>query len=98
MKFLLIFNFLKEAESNKISNGEDAEDEIPDILIKIAAKLLQLSNNNIDPLKLLDIIKSTLKKIKIFIVKDKKDGTNENDSENSSRPETSSSEGSSSSY
>ena len=98
MKFLLIFNFLKEAESDKISNGEDAEEKIPDILIKIAAKLLQLSNNNLDPLKLLDIIKSTLKKIKIFIVKDKKDGTNENDSENSSRPETSSSEGSSSSY
>ena len=39
--FLLIFNLLLEAESDKISNGEDAEDEIPDILITIAAKLLQ---------------------------------------------------------
>ena len=27
-KFLLIFNLLIEAESDKISNGEDAEDEI----------------------------------------------------------------------
>ena len=40
-KLLLIFNLLLEAESDKISNGEDAEDEIPDILITIAAKLLQ---------------------------------------------------------
>ena len=50
-----------------------------------------------DSLKLPDIIKSTLKKLKSFIVKDEKDGTNENDSENSSRPEMSSSEGNSSS-
>ena len=40
-KLLLIFNLLLEAESDKISNGEDAEDEIPDILITIAATLLQ---------------------------------------------------------
>ena len=74
-KFWLISNLLIEAESDKISNGEDAKDGISDILITIASKLLQ---------------------IKSFIVKDKKDGTNENDSENSSRPETSSSEGRSS--
>ena len=60
--FLLIFNLLIGAESDKISNGEDAEDKITDILIKIAAKLLQLLHNNKDPLKLPDIIKSTLKK------------------------------------
>ena len=96
-KLLLIFNLLLEAESDKISNGEDAEDGIPDILITIAAKLLQLLHNNIDSLKLPDIIKSALKKLKSFIVKDKNDGTNENDSENSSRPVTSSSEASSSS-
>ena len=86
-----------EAESDKISNGEDAEDRIPDILITIAAKLLQLLHDNIDSLKLPDIIKSALKKLKSFIVNDKKDGTNKNNSENSSRPEMSSSEGSSSS-
>ena len=88
---------LIEAESDKISNGKDAENGIPDILITIAAKLLQLLHNNIDSLKLPDIIKSALKKLKSFIVKDKNDGMNENDSENSSRPVTSSSEASSSS-
>ena len=41
--FLLIFNLLIEAESDKTSNGEG---EIPDILI--SAKLLQLLHNNID--------------------------------------------------
>ena len=59
--FLLIFNLLIEAESDKISIGEDAEGRIPDILITIAAKLLQLLNNNKDSLKLPDIIKSALK-------------------------------------
>ena len=59
--FLLIFNLLIEAESDKISNGKDAEDGIPDILIAIAAKLLQILHN-IDSLKSPDIIKSALKK------------------------------------
>ena len=69
-RFLLIFSLLIEAESNKISNGQDAEDRIPDILITIAAKLLQLLHNNIDSLKLPDIIKSALKKLKSFIVRE----------------------------
>ena len=60
-KILLIFNLLLEAESDKISNGEDAEDGIPDILIMMAAKLLQLFHNNIESLKLPDIVKSALK-------------------------------------
>ena len=63
---------LIEAESDKISNGKDAENGIPDILITIAAKLLQLLHNNIDSLKLADIIKSVLKKLKSYVVKDKK--------------------------
>ena len=58
----LIFNLLTEAASDKISNGEDAEDRIPDILITMAAKLLQILHNNITSLKLPDIIKSALKK------------------------------------
>ena len=86
--FLLIFNLLIKGESDKTSNGKDAEDGIPDILITIAAKLLQFLHNNIDSLKLPDITKSALKKLKSFIVKDKKGGTNEYDSENSNRPET----------
>ena len=59
----------------------------------IAAKLLQFLYNNIDSLKLPDIIKSALKKLKSFIAKNKKDGMKENGGENSSRPETSRSEG-----
>ena len=70
---------------------------MPDILITIKEKLLQLLHNNIDLLKLSDIIKCALKKLKSFIVKDKKDSTNENDSKNSSRPEMSCCKGSSSS-
>ena len=93
--FSLIFNLLIEAESDEINNGEYAEDGIPDILITIAAKLLQLLHNNIDLFKLPDNIKNALKKLKKIIIKDKKGGTN--DSKNSSRPEMSSSEGSSSS-
>ena len=85
---LLRFNLLTEAESDKINNSKEFEDGIPDILITIAAKLLQLLLNNIDSSKLPDIIKSALKKLKSFIVKDKNDGTNENDSGNSSRPVT----------
>ena len=95
--FLLIFSLLIEAESDEISNGEDAEDRIPDTFIIMAARILQLLHNNIDSLKRPDIIKSALKKLKSFIVKDKKDGTNEIDSKNSIKPEMSSSEGSSSS-
>ena len=70
MKLLLIFNLLIEAESDKISNGEDAEDRIPDILITMAAKLLQILHNNIASLKLPDITKKALKKLKSFVVKD----------------------------
>ena len=66
----LIFNLLIEAESDKISNGEDAEDRIPDILITMAAKLLQILHNNIASLKLPDITKKALKKFKSFVVKD----------------------------
>ena len=72
MNILLIFSLLIEAESDKISNSKDAEDGTPDILITIAAKLLQLLHNNIDSLKLPDIIESALKKLKSFIVKDRK--------------------------
>ena len=58
--FLLIFNLLLEAELIK-ENTKDGEDGIPDILITIATKLLELLCNNIDSLKLAKIIKSALK-------------------------------------
>ena len=61
-KCLLIFNLSIEAESDKSSKApEDSEDGIPDIIITIAVKLYQLLHNNIDSLKLPDIIKGALK-------------------------------------
>ena len=45
-KFLLIFNLLLETELNKDSLNADSEDGIPDILITIATKLLELLHNN----------------------------------------------------
>ena len=96
-KILLIFNLLIEAEPDKSSNArEDSENGIPDILITIAGKIFQLLHNNIDSLKLPDIIKEALKKLKSFIAKDKKNGANKNDSEYSIRPETPGSKSSSS--
>ena len=56
-KLLLIFNLLLEAELDK-ENIEDSEDGIPDILITIATKLLELLYNNIDSLRLPKIIKT----------------------------------------
>ena len=88
-KFLLIFNLLLEAESNK-ENTEDSEYGIHDILKTVATKLLELLHNNIDSLKLPKVIKDALRKLKSFIVKDKKYGENKIDSENSAGPETSS--------
>ena len=68
-KFLLIFNLLIEAESNKISNGKDAEDGIQDTLITIPRNFLKLLHNNIDSWKLPGIIKNALKKFKIIYCK-----------------------------
>ena len=82
-----------EAPLNKDSLNVDSEDEILDILITIATKLLELLRNNINSLKLPKIIKNTLRKLKSFIVKDKKDGENKHDSKNSAGPETSSGQG-----
>ena len=90
--FLLIFNLLSEAVLNK-ENTKDSKDRIPDILITVATKLLELLQNNIDSLMLPKLIKDALRKFKSFIVKDNKDGENKNDSENSAGPETSNGEG-----
>ena len=62
-----------QAELNK-ENTKESKGRIPDILITIAAKLTELLHNNIDSLKLPKIIKDVLRKLKSFIVKDKKDG------------------------
>ena len=47
-KLLLIFNLLIEAETNKENLNQDVQDRIPDILLTIAEKLLQLLHNNTD--------------------------------------------------
>ena len=67
--FLLLFNLLIEAESDKISNGEDAEDRTPDTLITMAARILQLLHNNIDLIKTSRYYKKRIKKIKIIYCK-----------------------------
>ena len=85
----MIFSLLLEAELNK-KDTKDSEDRAPNILITISTKLLGLLHNNIDPLKLPKIIKDTLKKLKSFILRDKKDCENQNDSENSAGSEMSS--------
>ena len=60
-KFLLIFNLLLEANEKKDS-GEvtDAEDGIPDILMLITTKLLELFQQNIDSLNIPNILKKAL--------------------------------------
>ena len=55
--FLLIFNLLIEAESDKISNGKDSEDGIPDILITIAEQYRLIKTSR--------YYKQCIKKVKI---------------------------------
>ena len=73
-KFLLIFNLLLEANEKKDS-GEvtDAKDGIPDILMLITRKLLELLQQNIDSLNIPNILKKALKKLKELIFKQKND-------------------------
>ena len=54
------------AELNKDSLNKDSDDRIPDILITIATKLLELLHKNIDSLNLPKLIKDASKKIKVF--------------------------------
>ena len=52
-KLLLIFNLLLEANEKKDSGeATDAEDGIPDILMLITTKLLELLQQNIDSLNI----------------------------------------------
>ena len=59
--FLLIFNLLIEAESDKISNGKDSEDGIPDILITIAEQYRLIKTSR--------YCKQCIKKVKIVYCK-----------------------------
>ena len=71
--FLLIFNLLLEANEKKKDSGQvtDAQDGIPDILMLITTKLLELLQQNIDTLNIPNILKKALKKLKELIFKQK---------------------------
>ena len=68
----MIFNLLLEANEKKDS-GEvtDAEDGIPEILMLIAAKLLELLQQNSDSLNIPNILKKALEKLKELKFKQK---------------------------
>ena len=54
-KFLLIFHLLMQS-LNSDENADDT-DRIPDTILKIALKLAELLKNNIDSLKIPDILR-----------------------------------------
>ena len=69
----MVFNLLLEANEKKDSGeATDAEDGIPDILMPVATKLLELLQQNIDSLNIPNILKKSLKKLKELIFKQKK--------------------------
>ena len=64
-KFLLIFHILMETvNSEEVLDNTDGI--VTDTILKIVLKLSELLKNNIDSLKLPDIFKIALKKIKRF--------------------------------
>ena len=82
-KFLLIFH-LSMQPVNSEKNLDDA-DGIPDLILKTALKSSELLKNNIDSLKLPEIFKAALKKIKNLFLKG--DGQNETKAESGLQPE-----------
>ena len=71
-KFLLIINLLLEANEKKDSGEvKDADNGIPDILMLITTKLLELLQQNIDSLNIPNILKKALKYLKELIFKQK---------------------------
>ena len=69
----MIFNLLlEENEKKEIGDVTDAEDGIPDILMLITTKLLELLQQNIDSLNIPNILKKALKKLKKTYIYTKK--------------------------
>ena len=69
----MIFNLLlEENEKKEIGEVTDAEDGIPDILMLITTKPLELLQQNIDSLNIPNILKKALKKLKKLIFTQKK--------------------------
>ena len=61
---------MKKKDSGEVT---DAKDGIPDILMLITRKLLELLQQNIDSLNIPNILKKALKKLKELIFKQKND-------------------------
>ena len=87
-KFLLILHLPMQSINSE--ENTDVTDGIPDTILKIALKLTELLKNNIESLKIPEILKLTLKKLRsLFLIK--KDGKNEAESESRLQPEETSS-------
>ena len=63
-KFLLIFHLLMQSVNSEENFGDT--DRIPDLMLKIVLEISELLKNNIDSLKLSEIFKAALKRIKKF--------------------------------
>ena len=85
-KFPLIFSTLLET-LNDATKSTDAEDRIQDVILTVGRGLLKLLKGNMDSLKLLAVLKNTLKRLKsfLFLINNKVDGADKNDSKNSLR-------------
>ena len=77
-------------QSINYEENTDDTDGIPDTILKIALKLTELLKNNIDLLKIPEILKLALKKLKNLFF-NKKDGENEAESASRLQPEETSS-------
>ena len=77
-------------QSINYEENTDDTDGIPDTILKIALKLTELLKNNIDSLKIPEILKLALKKLKNLFF-NKKDGENEAESASRLQPEETSS-------
>ena len=62
-KFLLIFHLLMET-ANSEESLDNTDSTVSDTILKIVLKISELLKNNIDSLKILEIFKISLKKIK----------------------------------
>ena len=70
---------------NDATKSTDAEDWIQDIILTVGRGLLKLLKGNMDSLKLLAVLKNALKRLKsfLFLIDNKVDGADKNDSKNS---------------
>ena len=77
-------------QSINSEENTDVTDGIPDTILKIALKLTELLKNNIDSLKILDVLKLALMKLRNLFF-NKKDGEKEVESESRLQSEETSS-------